>query len=53
MTTSTYPALVAGWVGQATDFVLLAIAGLIGFAIGYAVVKGSLKFVLKRLHIIA
>lgn len=45
--------LISTWVGNATDFLLVTLAGLVTFAIGYAVAKGSLRFVLKRLHIIA
>lgn len=53
MTTSTLPALITGWVSGATEYVLIAVAGLFTFAVGYAVAKGALRFVLKRLHLIS
>lgn len=45
-------ALLPTWTTQAWSAALAVVAGLLGFAIGYAVTKGALRFVLKRLHII-
>lgn len=53
MTSSTFAATVGGWASEAGDFALLAVATLFGFAIAYAIYKGALRFVLKRLHLIA
>jgi len=52
LSTSTMPSTIAGWVGTAIEYIGIALAGLIVFAIGYAVSKGAVTFVLKRLHIL-
>jgi len=53
LATSTLPATIAGWVGTAVEYVGIALAALLAFAIGYAVAKGALRFVLKRLHLMS
>lgn len=53
LATSTLAATIGSWVSTATDYIGIVIGALLVFAIGYAVAKGALRFVLKRLHLLA
>lgn len=51
--TGTLPTTITGWVGTAAEYIGIALTALLAFAIGYAVAKGALRFILKRLHLLS
>lgn len=53
LATSTLAATIGGWVTTTATYLGIALTALFAFAVGYAVAKGALRFVLKRLHIIS
>lgn len=51
--TSTLGTTITGWVTDAASYIGIALTALFAFAVGFAVAKGALRFVLKRLHLLS